>query len=174
MRSFLSPKVRLQDSRMGGKGLFTYMPIAQGELIVDYSAGPGQHLTTKEADALYERGNDYMMQVDDDHFFVAVYKGELEDADCINHSCDPNCGIRGSLQIIAMRAIQPGEEITFDYAMCESSDYTMPCQCGSPKCRRSITGEDWRRKDLRRRYKGFFSAYLQREIDRGVHPVIQT
>ena len=38
-----------------------------------------------------------MIQVDDDLFFAAMGDDDLEDEDFINHSCEPNCGIRGSL-----------------------------------------------------------------------------
>jgi len=40
-----------------------------------------------------------------------------EAGDLVNHSCDPNCGLVGAVLVVAMRDIEPGEEITFDYAM---------------------------------------------------------
>ena len=56
-----------------------------------------------------------------------------------NHSCDPNTAYRG-LNLLAVRDIRAGEELTLDYAAC--CDETMAafqCQCGSPKCRGEIT-----------------------------------
>lgn len=165
MKSYISPKVKIGKSKIG-KGLFALKKIRKGELIIDYTKGPGKFLPTKEADKLYEKGNDYMIQVDDDLFFVATTKEELEDADFLNHSCNPNCGIQGTLKIIAIRDIEPGEEITFDYAMCESSEYEIKCNCGSSNCRKVITGNDWKIKELQKKYKGFFSDYLQKKIAR--------
>jgi hypothetical protein len=107
-----------------------------------------------------------MIQVDDDLFFVATNKEELEDADFINHSCNPNCGIKGTLKVVAMREVEPGEEITIDYAMCESSEYAMRCNCESSDCRKTIRGNDWKIKELQKKYKGFFSDYLQKKIAR--------
>jgi D-alanine-D-alanine ligase-like ATP-grasp enzyme len=56
-----------------------------------------------------------------------------------NHSCDPNTAYRG-LNLLAVRDIARGEELTLDYAAC--CDETMAafqCQCGSPNCRGQIT-----------------------------------
>ncbi len=147
-----------------GLGLFAIAKISKGEVIIDYSNAPGKFLTTKEADALFEKGNDYMMQIDEDSFFVATNREELESSDFINHSCNPNCGIKNKFKIIAMRDIDKKEEITIDYAMCESSEYEMPCQCKNKNCRKVITGNDWKIKSLQEKYNGFFSDYLQRLI----------
>ena len=128
-------------------------------------------LVQKEERILLKRENipeqwrDYDLQIDDDHFFGATDSSELEDSDFINHSCSPNSGIKGSLQIVAMRDIELGEEITFDYAMAQSVDFEMPCACGSPHCRKLITEDDWKIEELQKRYDGYFSSYLQNKIN---------
>ena len=163
-KSYILSKVKIGKSKIG-KGLFSVKRILKEERIMDFKKGPGKFLKTKEADKLYEKGNDYMIQVDDDLFFVATNKEELEDVDYVNHSCNPNCGIKGTLKIVAMRDIEPGKEITIDYAMSESSEYEMKCNCGSSDCRKVITGNDWRIKKLQKKYKGFFSDYLKKKIE---------
>ena len=66
-----------------------------------------------------------------------------------------------------MRPIGPGEEICFDYAMCDGSCFDeFECDCGAPNCRRTITGNDWQNPELWERYAGYFMPYLQRRIDR--------
>ena len=82
----------------------------------------------------------------------------------INHSCDPNVGFAGNIVLVAMRDIRPVEELTTDYALFDDYDGSMPCQCGAPGCRGVITGHDWQRPDLQRKYRGYFSWYLQRRI----------
>lgn len=163
MPSYLSPKARKQKSRHGF-GLFAIEHISKGETVVDYTDGTGQILSTEEANELYEEGNDYMLQVDDNRFFVATNGKELEDADFLNHSCDANLGVEGSLRFVALRDVEPGEEVAFDYAMTESSDWVMECWCGAVLCRRTITGDDWKQPDLQARYSGHFSDYLERQI----------
>lgn len=57
-----------------------------------------------------------------------------------NHSCDPNTTYDG-LNVIALRNIRKGEELTLDYA-CFTNESMEPfaCQCGAPNCRKWITG----------------------------------
>jgi len=70
----------------------------------------------------------------------------------INHSCDPNTGIRdnerGGFDFIALREIAPSDEITWDY---ETSEYVSiavsRCLCGEAGCRSVIRGFWYRRND---------------------------
>ncbi|MGE4130427.1 MAG: SET domain-containing protein [Bdellovibrionales bacterium] len=81
----------------------------------------------------------------------------------INHSCDPNCGVKGRFNIVAMRDIQPGEQITWDYEMTEKSWWwRLRCQCGSSDCRKWIGNYARMPKPIRARYKGFISTWLTR------------
>ena len=88
----------------------------------------------------------------------------------VNHSCDPNCGVlvradERQIEVRALRPIAAGEEITFDYAMCDASDYDeFSCMCGVPTCRQVVTGADWRDPVLQAKYSGWFSPYLARRI----------
>lgn len=84
----------------------------------------------------------------------------------VNHSCNPNCGIKvnanGAHDFVAMKTIEVGDEITFDYAMRNFSVEYFPsqCCCGATNCRGRITG--W--KDLpdsfKSDYLGFVAPYL--------------
>ncbi|HYG33258.1 MAG TPA: SET domain-containing protein-lysine N-methyltransferase [Clostridia bacterium] len=57
----------------------------------------------------------------------------------VNHSCHPNAGIRNDRDLVALRDIQPGEEIRFDYSTTmEEQSFTMRCLCGAPNCRHTI------------------------------------
>lgn len=166
MSSYISKKVSNKFSKTAGRGLFAIETITKGEIITDFTNGLGEYVDSNKADQLFKEGQDHMIQVDDDLFFAAVKKSDFEDADYINHSCNPNCGIEGKLKIVAMRDIIVGEEITIDYAMMESSDYSFKCNCGSINCRKIVTGEDWKIKGLQERYEGYFSDYLQGKIDK--------
>jgi len=84
----------------------------------------------------------------------------------VNHSCDPNCGIRvnetGAHDFIAMKDICVNEETTFDYAM---RNYTIDhfpqqCMCGSKSCRGRITGWKDLPDDKKKEYEGFAAPYL--------------
>ena len=57
-----------------------------------------------------------------------------------NHSCDPNTGFDG-LNVIALREISQGEELTLDYAsFLDENMEPFQCQCGSAQCRGLIEG----------------------------------
>ncbi len=84
----------------------------------------------------------------------------------VNHSCDPNCGIRlndvAAHDYVARRAIAAGEEITFDYAMRNYRIEHFPdrCRCGCARCRGKITGWADLPYDLRDEYKDQCALYL--------------
>jgi len=104
------------------------------------------------------------LQVDTNLIFLGP--PSREPGDSINHSCEPNCGMRNATTIVAMRDIAAGEELTFDYAMSDASDYDeFECNCGMSLCRGKVRADDWQLETLRHRYKGFFSPYIQRKIE---------
>jgi uncharacterized protein len=72
--------------------------------------------------------------------------------------------MQGNTVFVAMREIQVGEELSLDYAMIDDCDDRMACRCGTTACRGTVTGRDWQRDDLQRRYGSYFSAYLLRKM----------
>ena len=88
-----------------------------------------------------------------------------EPGDMINHSCEPNCGAFGTSSVISMIDIEVGQELTFDYAMTDSSQYDeFNCICGKENCRRKITGKDWQDPILQSKYKNYFSSFITKLI----------
>lgn len=68
----------------------------------------------------------------------------------LNHSCEGNCGFDDEGDFVALRDIEQGEELTYDYALAESNpDFRMECTCGSRKCRGIVTGNDWKEEEFR-------------------------
>jgi D-alanine-D-alanine ligase len=57
-----------------------------------------------------------------------------------NHSCNPNTIFSG-LNLVALRYIAPGEELTVDYAtFCNEDMEPFDCRCQGPDCRGQIKG----------------------------------
>ena len=102
------------------------------------------------------------MQIADALFIAPTNEKDfLHSMMCLNHSCSPNLGIRGDIVFVAMRDIVPGEELTVDYAMMDNvPDSHFICLCMMKECRKKITGEDWKKKELQKKYRGYFSAYI--------------
>jgi hypothetical protein len=73
--------------------------------------------------------------------------------------------------ITARRNVQPGEELTIDYALhTVSAEWSMPCRCGSPLCRQHETGNNWTIPELQVRYVGHFSPLINARIARFNRP----
>src|SRR5262249_6805006 len=60
--------------------------------------------------------------------------------DFLNHSCEPNLGfVKGSLTLYALRRIEPGEELVFDYSTTMNEPgWLIRCRCRTLSCRRKI------------------------------------
>jgi len=160
---FLSPKleVRLAPDK-GGYAVFAIKPIMKDEVLAVWG---GQVVTLEQVLMLPPEEQGHTIQIYDELYLAPM--DMVEPADNVNHSCDPNAGMRGQITLVAMRPIAPGEEITFDYAMADSSSFDeFDCACGSPRCRGRVTGDDWKRRELWKRYDGYFSTYLQKRIER--------
>ena len=165
IKSILSPKTEIRKKSLNGKGTFAIQDIKKGEMI--YIRG-GQLMKMEEA-YNYIPGEcpDGMWPITDEYLLGARTQEEFEIQKVyVNHSCDANCGLRGEITCVAMRDIKAGEEITQDYGLLDNGDYELECTCGSPNCRKIITGKDWKRKDLQEKYYDYFAQYLKDKIDK--------
>lgn len=162
--SYLNPKCQVdQYEDKGGCGVVAREPIQKDEVISVW--GGGRIVPAKDLDPTMESFTQRVIQVEEGLFLVAALP--LEPTDCFNHSCEPNIGFSGQLCLVAMRDIVPGEELNFDYAMCDGSSYDeFDCQCGSRNCRGKVKGSDWSLPELWERYDGYFMPYLARRIAR--------
>lgn len=164
MRSgYLSSKLEVRNTpEKGGNAVFATQAIAKDELLATWG---GRIASREEVLRLSREEQGHTVQVHEELYLAPITMDEP--ADFINHSCDPNAGIDGQICVVAMRSITAGEEITFDYAMADSSPIDeFECSCNSPHCRKKVTGSDWLIQELWQRYDGYFSSYLQQKINR--------
>ncbi|TAH51931.1 MAG: SET domain-containing protein [Chloroflexota bacterium] len=158
---YLSPKAAARLKTHREYGVYAVAPIQKGEMLAMWG---GEVVTQKTFETLPERLRRLSIQVEEALFLVALNEGP---SDYVNHSCEPNGGLSGQIELVALRDIAVGEEITFDYAMSDGSDYDeFECECGAPACRGTVRGTDWRNPALWEKYAGHFSPYLQRRIDK--------
>ena len=113
-----------------GRGVFATQAFRPGQPILVLSGPVLDH-----AEVLGLGGDRaYALQIGRDQYLDTMPPGRYA-----NHSCDPNAGIMNDRMLIALRSIEPGEEIRFDYSTTMIQDHwTMECRCGQPTCRRVI------------------------------------
>ncbi|EED86239.1 predicted protein [Thalassiosira pseudonana CCMP1335] len=89
----------------------------------------------------------------------------------LNHSCDANVGVMmvanegGSYDFVALREIESGDEIRFDY---ETTEFEVgafsDCHCGATTCRGNIRGFKYNSSVVREKYGDtHISGYLLNE-----------
>jgi len=99
-----------------------------------------------------------------DDFLMAPTPEDLELTSTINHSCEPNAGFSDTITIVAMRDIEAGEEITWDYAFSQTLFKAFDCRCNASTCRKVIHQDDWKIKEIQDKYGEYFSPYLKAKI----------
>ncbi|MEG3176054.1 SET domain-containing protein [Sphingomonas sp. RB3P16] len=118
-----------------GKAVYAAAGFAEGDAIVRFT---GRRFRADRVPSLMRGSSDRFVQVTPEHFMGP--SGQIDDL--INHSCAPNAGLRfaaGSVTLVAVRDIAPGEEISWDYSTTlAESNWHMICQCRAPECRRVI------------------------------------
>ena len=161
-RSYRSPKTAVRPSPIHGLGLFAARPIRRGEIV----AIKGGHVLDAAAlRRVRSRIAESFIQIGHGFYLGAARRAEVPANKLfINHSCEPNVGFRGEITFVAMRDVAAGEELTYDWAMEEAAPARTRCRCGRPRCRGWLTGRDWTRPGLRRRYRGYFAAHVAARI----------
>lgn len=164
MNSWLHPDTERRASAIQGRGLFARHRLAAGTIV---AVKGGAILDRAALARVREAVSPAEIQIEGDLYIAPLRAEDVErNILCLNHSCDPNVGVRGQITFVAMRDIDAGTELTTDYAMIDGDPAErMPCACGAPACRGLITGDDWRLPALQQRYAGYFSRYLQDRID---------
>ena len=130
-------KYEIRDCRFG-KGVFATTTIEVAETI---SFLTGEIVRTKEMLGKLNQHTvrrDDPLQIDED-LYVILDERSLY----FNHSCEPTAVVSGYNTLVAFRAIESGEEITFDYSTVVgysalTNNWTMECQCGAVQCRHII------------------------------------
>jgi len=149
-----NPKVRVRRTKKYGKGVFAIADIRKGEVIAEFDG----RFYDDSFDAWTDELREHTVQCGPTRWRDSIGVARL-----LNHSCEPNCGIKRLFRVVAMRDIAKGEEITWDYEMTErSSWWRMKCRCGAAGCRKVIGSYSRMPARVRRKYAGYISSWLLR------------
>src|ERR1700755_609051 len=138
------PPILVRNSPVHGRGVFATRRVEKGERIIEYL---GERVSHDEADRRYETKEE-----NDSHTFLFIVDSKTvidagtagNDARFFHHSCDPNCEStveKRRVYIEAIRDIEPGAELTYDYQIQredddpDNIDEVFACRCGFTQCR---------------------------------------
>ncbi len=159
MTAAAKPFFKVRRSKVHGLGAFATRRIRKGTRVCEYL---GERISHAEADRRYESKAD-----DDNHTFLFIVDRGIvidggvsgNDSRFINHGCDPNCeSVTEERRVFveAVRTIQPGEELKYDYSIGrddddpENVDEVYACRCGASGCRGTML---WPAKRPKKRAK---------------------
>ncbi|PIN86775.1 hypothetical protein COV19_03155 [Candidatus Woesearchaeota archaeon CG10_big_fil_rev_8_21_14_0_10_44_13] len=154
--------MRLPDSieirESDGKGLFAKKSIKKGSIVFHFDGRIGDDAHT----------NPESLQIDEDKFLESTAKFD----DFLNHSCEPNCYVDWhKLDLVALRDIKVGEELSFDYNTAEYDlidmvkDCSFRCNCGSKNCIGEVRGFRYLTSEQKKRIRKFISPFLKKRFE---------
>jgi SET domain-containing protein len=137
------PAYEVRQSSIHGNGVFARRKIPAGERIIEYK---GERINWDEATERADRRGGPINHT----FYFSLHDGQVIDggshgneARFINHACEPNCEayeVDGRIYIHALRDIERGEELNYNYALVYEARHTpalkrlFACRCGTPGC----------------------------------------
>jgi hypothetical protein len=141
------PLFEVRASSLHGLGAFAVHRIRKGTRVIEYL---GERVSHAEADRRYQHkdvgdAHTFLFIVDEQTVIDAGVDGN--EARFVNHACEPNCESvieKSRVFIEALRTIEPGEELTYDYQIQREADdppdidAIFACRCGSARCRGSM------------------------------------
>ena len=142
-----APLIEVRASPLHGLGVFAARRIPRGTRVIEYL---GERVSHAEADRRYDHkdagdSHTFLFIVDERTVIDAGIDGN--EARFVNHSCEPNCESvieNQRVYIDAIRTIEPGEELTYDYQIKREADdppdidAIFACRCGVEGCRGSM------------------------------------
>lgn len=145
----------LHKSKISGKGVFTKKPFKKGETIFILKGKIKRWFVKDKSTA----------QVGPNWIGLSknIWIDPVEIYQYLNHSCNPNLGIKGSVTFVALRNIKKGEELTFDYSITEDESFwEFKCNCKSKKCRKILHSIQFLPKPVFNRYLPYIPSYFQK------------
>jgi SET domain-containing protein len=112
--------------------LFATAPIARGAFIIAYK---GRRISHARAEELEACGSRYIFEINSRISIDGSSRRNI--ARYANHSCRPNAEsdvVKGQMILRAIKAIVPGDEITYDYGEEYFALFLAPIGCKCAKC----------------------------------------
>ncbi len=119
-----------------GRTVYAARDYNDGEIVLEFS-GPVIPRNKVHDEDLF-KSQDRFVQISPTEYMGP--SGGLDDL--VNHSCDPNTGLKftdSGIFLVTIKTVKEGEEITWDYSTTlYKNDWKMDCLCGVDECRKVI------------------------------------
>jgi len=152
--------VVVKESKISGKGVFSNRDFRRGEVILEID---DSHVVT-DASVLTKEQYEFECDYLENGKIVFAQAPERY----INHSCDPNCyakTVNGVRKAFAMKDIQKGEEIVWDYSINGYNEGTFKCLCGSKNCRGTYQGNFFKLpRNLQKKYLPYLDNWFRKQF----------
>ncbi len=158
---WLTPKAKPGNSSIHRYGIFAKENIKNGEPINVFGGIAVPKTEINEYRKIISHAG---VQVSDDFFIVPSSKEEIVEQGIFNHSCEPNVGFNSSVTMVAIKDIKVDEELVMNYAFMETYFEPFECNCSSKECRKIIDSDTWKDQEFQKKYKEYYSPYLQKKI----------
>jgi len=136
-------KYLMKGNSISGYGIYATQQIARKEIIFRGEEKPHRLITLKWMEKQWNERDKKLFSQYALPLSSEIYIMWDEDPNIWapqNHSCRPNT-IYDGLNVVALRDIDAGEELTLDYSHL-LDEHTAPfdCNCGAPQCKKKISG----------------------------------
>ncbi|MBW2981976.1 SET domain-containing protein [Candidatus Woesearchaeota archaeon] len=153
------PKIiEIKKTKEKGKGLFASEDIKKETVIFHFEGKIGNDAET----------NPESLQINEDKFLESTMLFD----DNLNHSCDPNCYIDwDKLNLVALKDIKKGEELTFNYCTSDWDDANLledcsfECKCGSKNCIGKMKGFRYLTFEQKKKIEKYLSPFLKKKFN---------
>jgi SET domain-containing protein len=111
-----------------GLGLFATMPIRKGTYVVEYT---GPIMDSAQAEKMEDRGNRYLFEINNRWTIDGAGRANIGRYANHSHKANMEPMIENKrIFLKAIRNIQPGDELVYDYGKDYLAAYIPVCKCG--------------------------------------------
>ncbi|MDO8538668.1 MAG: SET domain-containing protein-lysine N-methyltransferase [archaeon] len=157
-------KVYIAQTKNNGKGIFASKDLKKGETIFVWKG--------KIVDGFYLPKNfTYANGADWNNWFSIgnnkyINPTKSNPGRYINHSCNPNSGVKAIRKMVAIRNIKKDTQITMDYSTVEEDqNWKMKCFCKEKNCRKILKSVHFLPKKTFSKLKSVIPKYFQKLRD---------
>lgn len=170
-KNYLRAYIHIKPSKIAPNevGAFALRSFKKGEIIIKSEEFEDDHLLPiteyKKLDRETKKMVTSFCEITDIFAIVPQNINHIKNIYYMNHSCVPNVGFDHEDNYIAIRSIKKNEEFLMCYSLLYSyPKFKMKCLCKSKYCRKMITGNDWKDKELQKQYGNYFVSTIRTKI----------